>query len=98
MPICKLCNNDTTLIKAHIIPEFMYTNLYENGQLRLTSIDELRSGNPKIGTKVNMTRIFYVLVVMALLLGNTNHMLVKLYTENQDLSLTSNQAIYFSTL
>lgn len=43
--ICQLCRLDKPLIKAHIIPEFMYSDLYnEQHRFYEFSIDEIREG------------------------------------------------------
>ena len=33
MPKCQLCREEKKLIKAHIIPEFMYQDSYEDGKM-----------------------------------------------------------------
>jgi len=48
MGICKLCNEEKKLIKSHIIPDFMYKDLYdENHKLNKFSPDLLASGKKK---------------------------------------------------
>ena len=48
MPICRLCHKDRTLRKSHIVPEFLYSHLYNekghmmglnNHQLKLVGFD-----------------------------------------------------------
>ena len=33
IPLCQLCREEKKLIKAHIIPEFMYQDSYEDGKM-----------------------------------------------------------------
>ena len=47
MAICKLCLNDRPLRRSHIIPEFMYSGIYDNDPKRFYEIriddDEAKS-------------------------------------------------------
>lgn len=41
MPICKLCRKEAVLRKSHIIPEFMYSSMYDNNRFHcISSIPE----------------------------------------------------------
>lgn len=50
MPKCKLCNNETTLLKkSHILSEFLHTELFDkNHKLRKFEVREMVKPNPRV--------------------------------------------------